>query len=141
MPKPKAKVKAKQVKTVTVQIISYAGKSIVWPPVAVADGGDTVRFHAVNTDATILIQSAFCFEGMENETEVIALPKRYVLDMKVKPNIKADKASADLSPSGVDAVAGVYPYSVYCTDSNDFAEGQSAPVIMIEPPEDRPGPG
>jgi hypothetical protein len=141
MPKPEPKKKAKQVKTVTVQILSYGGRSIVWPPVAVVDGEDTIRFHAVNTEATIFLESAFSFEDMENERELFTLRKRQVLDIKVKPNVKADEAHADLSATGLDAVGGVHPYSVYCTESNDFAVGQSAPVIMIEPPEDKPGRG
>lgn len=141
MPKPEPKKKDKEVKMVTVKILSYGGRSIVWPPVVVVDGEDTIRFHAVNTDATIFLESAFCFEEMENERELFALHKRHVLDIKVKPNIKADKASADLRATGRDAVGGIHPYSVYCTESNDFAEGQSAPVIMIEPPEDKPGRG
>jgi len=141
VPKPEAKKKEEESKTVTVNVLCYNGKNIVWPPVAVVDGGDTVRFHAVNTDATIFIQSALSFEGMESDKELFELPKRHTLDLKVKPNVKADKSSADLSTEGQDAVGGVYPYSVYCKDANDFAEGNSNPMILIEPPEDVPGRG
>jgi len=139
--KPEAKKKDSAARTVTVSIINYGGKSLTWPPVAIVDGGDTIRFHAVNTDATVFIQSALSFEGMEKDKELFDLPIRHILDVKVKPNVKPDKASADLSPEGEDALAGVHPYSVYCAGGNDFAEGNSNPVIIIEPPEDWPGRG
>jgi hypothetical protein len=139
--KPEAEKKAAEAKTVTVSIINYGGKSVVWPPVAIVDGGDTIRFHAVNTNATVFIQTAFSFEGMEKDKELLDLPIRHVLDVKVKPNVKSDKASADLSAGGEDALGGVHPYSVYCAGGNDFAEGNSNPMILIEPPEDWPGRG
>lgn len=141
MPRPKAEKKRKRAKTVTVNIINYAGKSVVWPPVAIVDGGDTVRFHAVNTSATVFIQSGLSFEGVENDRELFELPKRHILNMKVKPKVKSDRASADLRAGGQDALAGVHPYSVYCAEGNDFAEGNSYPMILIEPPEDQPGRG
>jgi hypothetical protein len=141
-----AKIKARPIaektsrvnKTEAVHIISYAGKNIVWPPVIVLDGGDTIRFRAVNTDATVFFKGALSFEGMQNDEEILKVPKKHVLAMKVKPKVLKKGPAGGLKPEGTEAVAGVYPYSVFCSEGNDFAEGNSSPVMILEPPDDDP---
>jgi hypothetical protein len=139
--KPKAEKMPRASKTEVVHIISYPGKNIVWPPVVVLDGGDTVQFRAVGTDATIFLQNALSFEGMTEKTELFKVPKKYVLEIKVKPDVVASDPLEGLTPGGTEAVAGVYPYSVYCSKGHDFAIGNSSPVMIIEPPEDDPSKG
>ena len=136
--RPVAKKTTKVKKTETVYIISYSGKNIVWPPVIVLDGGDAVKFRAVNTDAAVFFKGALSFEGMQNDEEILKVPKKHVLAMKVKPKVLKEKPPGGLKPEGKEAVAGIYPYSVFCSEGNDFAEGNSSPVMILEPPEDDP---
>ena len=142
--RPVAKKKGKTKKMETVYILSYSGKNIVWPPVVVLDGGDTVKFQAVNTDATIFLEGALSFEGMEKSAESLDVPKKHTLSLKVKPQVRRQKPPGGLTPAGTEALAGVYPYSVYCVEGNDFAEGNSSPIMVLEPPPEdgsRGGPG
>jgi len=139
--KPVATKVPKVKKTAVVHIISYPGKNIVWPPVVVLDGGDTVQFRAVGTDATIFLQGALSFEGMTEASELFKVPKKHMLEVTVKPLVVTEKPFEGLTPGGTEAVAGIYPYSVFCSEGRDFAEGNSTPVMIIEPPEDDPRKG
>jgi hypothetical protein len=136
--KPVAKKVTRTEKTEVVYIVSYSGKNLVWPPVVVLDGGDTVRFRAVNTDATIFIEDALSFEGMTERSELFKVPKKHVLDVKVKPEVIATEPPDGMTAEGTQALAGIYPYSVFCSEGREFAEGNSTPVMLIEPPEDDP---
>jgi hypothetical protein len=139
--KPVAKKRVRTPKTVDVLVASLKKKNIVWPPVVVLDGGDTVRFQAVNTDATIFLEGALSFEGMTQQSEVFRVPKKRILEITVKPDVVAQEPSGGLTAEGAEAVAGAYPYSVFCSEGCDFAEGNSSPVMLIEPPEDEFGKG
>jgi hypothetical protein len=139
--RPVAKKKSKSKKTETVYILSYSGKNIVWPPVVVLDGDDTVEFHAVNTEATVFLKGALSFQGMAKRAELLEVPQRHILALKVKPNVRRKNPPGGLTPEGTEALAGVYPYSVYCDEGNDFAEGNSSPIMIIEPPMEEGGRG
>ncbi len=50
--------------------------------------------------------------------------------------IHLDAGAETTLPVASDATRGVHPYCVYLTESDTFAEENSTPKLMIEPPED-----
>jgi hypothetical protein len=137
MSKPKAMKK----KVLVIQITGTKKDCKVSPGTARVRGGDVIQFDAVNTGATIFLKGALSFEGMGADAEALTVPLGYTLDIKVKPDVLNHPPPGGLKPDGTEAVAGTYPYAVLCTACNDFAEANSTPVIMIEPPPDRGGGG
>ena len=131
-----------------VNILSAGGKNVVWPPYLVVKEGETVVFRAVNTSATIhLPKPAVLVDDTGNidtqTTEGIVFQvgagtrKRFKArkrDTKFKNWLKAKKLTKEYP------IRGAYAYSVYCQEGGDFAEGNSSPVMILEPP-DPPPPG
>ena len=131
-----------------VRIISYGGRNIVWPPYVFVRHGDTVTFTAVDTDVTVTLTNPEMFEdtvkvsdGVNLSTPADAKTGRHlVLEVGKGHAVIQVKSAAALKAMSGGAYAGrvAQPYTVYCKGSNSFAEGNSAPVIIIEPP---PPPG
>jgi hypothetical protein len=130
-----------------VMVISYQGKHVVWPPYVVVAPGEEVVFKAVGVDATVFLPMPEMFEdtvdvhdGTTRSTEPAQkTDKGLVLEVgKQHTAVRVKKTD------GLDAypVRAAYPYSVYCKQANTFAEGNSAPVMIIEPPPggDQPAP-
>jgi len=105
-----------------VTIFSYRCKNVVWPPYVVVTPGDEIVFKAVNTTAMVFFPNGGIFEA-HRSGEAITLPVG-----GEQPKLKVRDGA---SP-------GLYPFSVYCENGPDFAEGNSSPVMIIEPP-DSPG--
>jgi hypothetical protein len=129
-----------------VLIITVNGKNVVWPPYLVVKKLDSVVFRGVNTSATVVLPKPGLFEEEEpEETKSGLAGLSFRVDKGKKKRIKVRK-NAQLRdfPGRIKETAndypvpGIYPYAVYCEDGNDFAVGNSSPVIIIEPPEERP---
>ena len=98
-----------------VRVISRSCRNIVVPGHLILNRGDSVEFKTVNNkDATILIPHGNLF-GEDNR----------VFDLDEK-----NQWTQTLTVSNIEA--GVYPYAVYCKESNDFAEGNSPPTMIID---------
>jgi hypothetical protein len=136
-----------------VTVFAHAGVAKVWPPYIVVKAGDSVKFSAVGTSATIIFphKGAFDTDKMDaNDFEEQAggweILLRLTTDGSAVAVTQADELKMDLdglrSRSHSTAVTEknyqVYAYSVYCGEVNDLAQGQSSPVMIIEPPDDRP---
>jgi hypothetical protein len=152
-----------------VMIIRRGDRAIVWPPYLAVEEGDYIKFTTVGVSAKIEFPVDLPFEpnssthspteekpawdGVENSQggleAIVRLDPNTSKTVKLLDSHKST-ALADLrSPDGTLAKYGetmlygntqVYAYSVYCVEINDFAEGNSSPVVMIEPPQRPPGP-
>ena len=80
--------------------------------------GDDVKFTTKNTGVTIWIPNA---------KELFGIGAEYFLF-----DIERDGESKILTVSEGLAKGREYPYAVYCRDGNDFAEGNTAPRMIIE---------
>ena len=132
-----------------VNIFSAGGKNVVWPPYLVVKEGETVVFRAINTSATIHLPRPAVLEDEAGEIETQTTDdivfqvgegkrKRFKArkrDTKFKNWLKAKKLTKEYP------TRGVYTYSVYCQKGGDFAEGNSSPVMILEPPDPPPPPG
>jgi hypothetical protein len=122
-----------------VMVISYQGKHVVWPPYVVVAHGEEVLFKGVGVDATVFLPMPDMFEDeieVHTGTARTNKPaqktgKGMVLEVGKQHTAVRVKKTADL---GDYATRTAYPYSVYCKEANTFAEGNSAPVMIIEPP-------
>jgi len=143
---------SKNIKERHVSIFSVGGKNVVWPPYLFVKEGETVVFHAVNTPVTILLPKPAMLLDKEKKEDkrietlteqgvLFQIPegklKRFTarnrkLDKKFKKWLK-DKKLAREYP-----IRGAYAYSVFCDKMGDFAEGNSSPVMIFEPPEPPP---
>ena len=146
-PKPTAKQVGKTRQIRHVNIFSVGGKNVVWPPYLFVKEDEAVCIRAVNTSVTILLPKpavlwdpAEKLEMMSNEGVLFQIPaggcKWFVArdrkkDTKFTRWLKTKKLTKEYP------VRGAYPYSVYCDKGGDFAEGNSSPVMLVEPP---PGP-
>lgn len=100
-----------------VRIICNPSKNVVVPGYLIVNRTDSVEFKTVNNkDATIFIPT---------KKQLFEENKR-VLDLD-----EAHKYTATLTVQQ-NAPAGVYTYAVYCKESDDFAEGNSPPRMIIE---------
>ncbi len=132
-----------------VRIISHGSKNIVWPPCVIVKEGETVTFKAVNTEAKVFLPRPELFEFEDNPRPSgggSMAASRGVLKVKDRPvavKVKLRSASAGVAPGGKEppeevrvasSLPTIYPYAVYCENGNDFAEGNSAPFMVIEPP-------
>jgi hypothetical protein len=143
-------------------ILRRGDKAIVWPPVLLVEEDDYITFRALGVSAKIEFPLDEAFErdgsthhptiqqpkwdGVEN---VAGGPEAVVrVELDSSKTIKVKKESNALGEIRGEAglLAGkagnmayanvqVYTYSVYCVEINDYAEGNSSPVIMIEPPQ------
>ena len=108
-----------------VTIFNYRGKNVVWPPYVVVTPKEEVVFKVVNTAATVFFPNRRIFEkhekaGAADGGMVIRLTlEDPPITLKVKDGARL----------------GAYPFSVYCESGQDFAEGNSSPVMILEPPE------
>jgi hypothetical protein len=153
----------------SVYIIRRGEKAIVWPPYVNAHEGDYITFKTLGVSAKIEFPFDEPFEadsspthynptpdkpswiGVENAQGGLEAIVRVGVGKQVRVKLKDEGKSEALKKLRVDRVMGeagenmahgnvqVYSYSVFCPEINDFAEGNSSPVIMIEPPE-KPGP-
>jgi hypothetical protein len=150
-------------------IIRRGDKAIVWPPVLVAEEDDYITFKTLGVSAKIDFPFDEPFEpeksshqptiekpgwdGVENLQSGFEASIRVGLDSTTTVKLKAEgksnalgelrNASGALKENGANMVKGnvqIYTYSVFCAEINDHAEGNSSPVIMIEPPQP-PKPG
>jgi hypothetical protein len=150
-------------------IIKRGEKAIVWPPVLIAEADDYITFRTMGVSARIELPFEGPFEpnssshshtsekpgwtGVENMPGGVEARIRVGLNSATTIKLKSDDKSNALSelrdPDGVFGTSGanmvhgnvqLYTYSVYCVEINDHAEGNSSPVIMIEPPQPPPRP-
>ena len=80
--------------------------------------GDSVEFGAENTNTTIWIPNAKELFGDKRE--------HLIFDIKSGGKSKTFKVEKDLERGKE------YPYAVYCENSDDFAEGNTSPRMIIE---------
>ena len=151
-------------------IIRRGDKAIVWPPVLVAEEGDYITFKTLGVSAKIEFPFDGPFEpdksnhhptrekpgwvGVENLQSGVEASIRVKLDSTTTVRLKNEDDSTALAElrdtsgvfktNGANMVKGnvqIYTYSVFCVEINDHAEGNSSPVIMIEPPQPPRGGG
>jgi hypothetical protein len=137
-----------------VTIFTHGGVGKVWPPYLVVKAGDSVVFKTVGTSVTIIFPHAQAFDpgGSEPDNFEVSSNGSALLRIDVDDSgrvlTQADMDKVDLKGLGertrgstvTDLGYQIYAYSVYCDSVNDMAQGQSSPVMIIEPPEDRPPP-
>ena len=132
-----------------VRIISHGRKNIVWPPCVVVRQGETLTFKAINTEATVFLPKPelFEFEGNPRPSAGEGMAaSRGVFKVKDRPvavKVKLRSAPAGVAPGGKEpaedvrvacSLPTIYPYAVYCENGNDFAQGNSSPIMILEPP-------
>jgi hypothetical protein len=128
----------------TVVIMSYRGKNVVWPPYVVVKPGEDIIFKTVGTSAKVFLAKPEAFNsvkatGLDAGTvgQTITVGTHGVrIRVKGEPSFASAAAAVEGS---LNLPYGVYPYAAYCGTPNDFAEGNSSPVILIEPPDPDPG--
>jgi hypothetical protein len=130
----------------TVRIINTGGKNIVWPPCLVLTHGDEFEVYAVNTSATVTLPMPAWFEDLSGEFETntekgvsFRLNKGKSKKFKVRKKTELDKLPGGKTLAKRHKPPKTFPYAVYCDEGNDFAVGFSSPVMLIEPPNGRPG--
>jgi hypothetical protein len=129
-----------------VNIFTSEGKSVVWPPYLLVKEGETVVFRAVDTAVTITLPSPAIFEDPTGKVETqtdqgatfeIAEGKRKRLKA-IKRNTKFKNWLKTKKLTKQYPVRGVYSYSVYCHKTGQYAEGNSSPKLIGEPPDPPP---
>jgi hypothetical protein len=130
-----------------VRIFSYGGKNVVWPPYVFVQPGEVVIFKPVNTEGTVYLPRPEIFDVASAAVASTAggIKLRVggssgVASIRIKSQGSAAVGSAvstavGIAPLVASPAPGVYPYSVYCKNANDFAEGNSSPVMIVEPPD------
>ena len=69
--------------------------------------------------------------GMDSSTTVkLTDGKKAIAELRSSDGTFGERAKNMISTN-----TQIYAYSVFCVEINDFAQGNSSPVIMIEPPE------
>jgi len=76
------------------------------------------------------------FVNSSGESVTIIVPIDDSATIFAERFIHLDAGAETTLPVASDATEGVHPYCVYLKTSDTFAEGNSTPRIMIEPPED-----
>lgn len=146
--KTRAVARRRPPKTVEVTIFCTTEKSVVWPPYAIVAEGDTVIFRAVNTAAQVSLPKPALLEDVtESVISKIDTTLGEVASFRIKKKGKRRfkiRGKGDLGSiiapeivRGYD-LPGAYPYSVYCEERGEYAEGGSSPVMLIEPPDKGP---
>jgi len=124
-----------------VMIFNHGGKNMVWPPCLLVKPGEKVAFKVANPGTRVYFPEREIFDqtGSQNLSETgrgtmlnlgsdgMTLTVRSQPDLQTLANRVSGSVGAQLPR--------VYPYSVYCSCGNDFAEGHSSPVMIIEPPD------
>ena len=95
----------------TILIVRYNNECRVLPAHQYVQKGDRITFRTFGTPATILIPNGRLFEQGERVVEIAA------------------GEDAELTVNGPGS--GVYPYSVFCDATNDFAVGDSSPDLIV----------
>jgi hypothetical protein len=136
-----------------VTIFKHGGVTRVWPPYVVVKAGDSVSFRAIGTSAMLVFPHAAAFNTAQMDPGEYEKPEvgseiliRVGMDKPVQAVTQSSKDKMDLGGlrsrwqgSAVTADnCQIYAYSVFCGELNDLAQGQSSPVMIIEPPDDRP---
>jgi hypothetical protein len=135
-----------------VTIFKHGGQVKVWPPYLVVKAGDSVVFTTIATSATLVFPHHMAFDKDECDFDtpsngmeaVFRVPKNGATLMVTQGELtKAGLSTLRELPEDLlvtDANDQIYAYSVYCGDFNDHGQGQSSPVMLIEPPDKDPPP-
>jgi hypothetical protein len=127
-------------------IFPHAGTTKVWPPYLVVKAGDSVIFTAIGTSATVVFPHAAAFKPGQDKVEETKSGSETLIrvDMGTSVRLVTQDNLEDMDLVGLrtrsggsavtDANDQIYAYSVYCGQVNDLAQGQSSPVMLIEPP-------
>jgi hypothetical protein len=147
-PDPLAKVAQER----HVNIFSTGGKNVVWPPYLLVKEGEVVVIRAINTPVTIHLPRPAVLkhspgageEIIDTLTDVglmIEIPEGKLVRFKARER-KFDKKFTgwlkSKSRSREYPKRGIYAYSAFCKKQGDFAEGNSSPVMIFEPPDPPP---
>lgn len=127
-----------------VTIFIHGGKAKVWPPYVTALPKDTITFSTINTEARITLPNRHAFAThdklyyMEHDTRGgIDLKEGEAVTLDLKDTISKMLEEFPVDSRGnmvTEKGAQTYAYTVFCVTANDYAEGNSSPVIFIEPP-------
>ena len=126
-----------------VMIFNHGGKNIVWPPCILVKPGEKLTFKVAAPGSRIYFPEREIFN--ETGTRAVTAVGRGVMvnlgptgtSLTVRPQGSLQKMASKTEEQVVN-IPRVYPYSVYCSCGNDFAEGHSSPVLIIEPPDPSP---
>ena len=94
----------------------------VLPPLLYLHQGDSVVFSTKRTKAVFYIPNGTILFKMEPDSEEI-------IDDGLIINVEAGQSSPSYI---VKEKEGEFPYAVYCSAGNDFAEGYSSPKMIVE---------
>jgi hypothetical protein len=95
----------------TILIVRYNNACRVLPAHQYVRSGDEITFRTFGTAATILIPNGHLFQKGERFVEIAA----------------GEQVELAVGKPG----SGVYPYSVFCDATNDFAVGDSSPDLIL----------
>jgi len=124
-----------------VMIFNHGGKNLVWPPCLLVKPGEKVTFKVANPGTRIYFPEREIFDETGSQslsdtgrgTMLNLGSDGMTLTVRSQPDLQT--LASQVSGSASAQLPRVYPYSVYCSCGNDFAEGHSSPVMIIEPPE------
>jgi hypothetical protein len=135
-----------------VAVFKHSGQVKVWPPYLVVRAGDQVVFSAIGTSATVVFPHSLAFDSDKCEFDTPKIGMEAIFRVG-KNSATLMVTQGDLTKAGLttlrdlpedlmvtDANDQIYAYSVYCGEVNDHGQGQSSPVMIIEPPEERDPP-
>jgi hypothetical protein len=130
----------------SVRIRWYGGKWVVTDGKVKVKHGEKMVFMAEDTDATIFIPKPEMFEDdVTEDNQPVNLPQqgrktdawmvlRVSKGAKSAVTVRSQSKLGESAPR-VDYTVDVQcPYAVYCKQGNDFAEGNTAPIMIISPP-------
>jgi hypothetical protein len=96
-------------------IISQRGKFVVRPGRLHVRRNDTIVWKAIGTDAHVLVPDPSLFGGVQ------------------AINLAAGTESNPIEVSANACVDTIYPYSVFCDATGEFAQGDSDPELIVGP--------
>jgi len=141
--RPKARVKKANGKAKVVMVFNHAGRNMVWPPCILVKPGERVTFKVATPGSRIYFPEREIFD--ETGTRAMtAVGRGVMVNLGSKGTTLTARSERSLQRMASKAkqpvvnLPRVYPYSVYCSCGNDFAEGHSSPVMIIEPPDPSP---
>lgn len=135
-----------------VTIFKHGGVIKVWPPYLVVKAGESVVLSTIGTSAMVVFPYHKAFDAGKCDFDLVANGEEAVFRVPLNGAIRivtqgslADAGLGTLRSMLGDAAVTptndqIYAYSVYSGESNDHGQGQSSPVMMIEPPEKDPPP-
>jgi len=126
-----------------VMVYNHRGKNMVWPPCVLVKPGETVTFKVAAPGSRVYFPEREVFK--ETGTRGMTAIGRGVMvnlgqdgtTLTVRPE-RSLRRMAGKAKQPAASLPRVYPYSVYCSCGNDFAEGNSSPILIIEPPDPSP---